>query len=287
VHAERTWSQINYNYQRDACLDKGGEVREYENVKDRCYYPDDYYESTARSLINTKITEEEHPVGFMILKKVPHFAYGTRGAYAGILRENSVFEESIDDEKNIPIDYWTDWTPRDTRNYKLQWRITNLKEINLEDGNYTMCNYYFGDVLIDINDCDKLDRVEIDNSRNRMDVWFNAERGYQNLSVKVYDPIMITYTEKDIVKKSSIIDKGTSVCFVREIENPTTTTLYKDGTKIVDKETIQDCYKREYLLDPFYAESRVDIFGLKSVDKQTYYTNTTRIYTDDESLIVR
>ena len=191
VHAQRTYFNANTWYDWNVRCPRIEALGGYRTAT-RCYYPPDYYESTSRSLINTKISQQPHELGFMIVKEVPHFAYGSRGAYAGFLREHSVFEESIDDEKNIPFDYWTDWSPRDTRNYKLQWRITHLKNINLEDGNYTYCNYEFGDVFIDIHDCDKLDRVEIDNARNRMDVWFNAERGYQNISVKLYDPIGVS-----------------------------------------------------------------------------------------------
>ena len=149
VEAERTWRQMNYAYQMNTCIKVGGEVRYYDTIKPRCYYQDDYFEQLRRSLIKTEISE----FNGTILKEVPNYRYGTRGVYAGVLYEQSMFIETKE-PREFPKQYLVDWDPEDTRNYKLTWRVTNLKEQPLANGNYSKCKYTAKNLFIDLkSDC--------------------------------------------------------------------------------------------------------------------------------------
>lgn len=188
VEAERTWSTIKYSYQRDSCERKGGEVRDYESSPSRCYYPNDFYEQLKRSLLRTKIDTLETDSGYDITKTTPSYAYGTTGSYAGVIMEKMNFVSKIFSETEFPLSYQTNWSPRDTRNYKLIWRVENLKDINIPNGIYDECAYEFGDILIDLkDDCNKLDYAEI---KDGTKIWFHflPSRGRQSFDVALVDP---------------------------------------------------------------------------------------------------
>lgn len=179
VEAERTWSQIKYSYQRDSCIKKGGTV----TASDRCYYPADYYEILKRSLLNTVLYKDN----ITVLRNTPYYKYGTRGAYAGILTEESLFE-NVDDIEKFPESYITKWDPKDTRNYKLVFRVWDLKEQPLSDGNYTLCQYGSRNIKIDLKDeCQELDHAEVKGDR----IWFYFKnlRGEQSKDIILVDPI--------------------------------------------------------------------------------------------------
>ena len=188
VEAERTFivkdSWYDINKKCPKIMDMGGHT-----TATRCYYPDNYYEQLSRSLINTKIeVTEEFPL-LVITKRTPDYKYGTRGSYAGFLVEEMFFEEDVTDEEDFPIEYLTEWNPRDTRNYKLVWRVENLKQINLPDGEYTDCFYEFGSIKINLKDeCSKLDKAVIkDNSK--IYFHFKNQRGKQSFDIDFVDPI--------------------------------------------------------------------------------------------------
>ncbi|KKK90283.1 hypothetical protein LCGC14_2724640, partial [marine sediment metagenome] len=200
VEAERTWFSLetckiinktrvcksNWYAKNVKCskvIASGG----YQTLT-RCYYPDDYYEQLSRSLINTKITYINETNKFTAIKKSPNYKYGTRGAYAGFVEEIIMFDKQTDMEENFPKGYSISWKPKDTRNYKLTWRIENLKEINLPDGEYHNCKYEFGKIKIDLKgECSKLTKAVIsDNSK--IYFHFNNARDNQYFDMSLVDP---------------------------------------------------------------------------------------------------
>jgi hypothetical protein len=289
VHAERTYFNLDSWYDENVkcprVIEQGG--RETET---RCYYPDNFYESTARSLKNTDISTQPYkPNESVVLKEVPHYAYGTRGSYAGILTELSYFYDVVPKMEDIPYSYRVTWEPRDTRNYKLQWHITEVKGIDVPDGNYSECNYYFGDVKIDIIDCEKVDYVHIQDKT--IDVYFKSQRGYQNITARVYDPIKIEYNEIDVVKEKQVYQKGRKICVKRLIQNPTKEDIVlSKETKIIkpeQQEYHERCFERENLLDPFPIKDAIDAAGLKSISIIEETVNGFVFNTSDEELIVK
>ena len=177
----------------------------------RCYYPSDYYEDLKRSLINTKVDF----VGLKVYRDTPFYKYGTSGAYAGILGEEIEFISTLQIEE-FPKNYTVYFDPRDTRNYKLIWRVWNL-DIDIPSGNYTSCVYNFGKVKIDLKDeCSKLERGEV--KGNRIWFYFNAVRGEQSLNVDLVDPIK--YIGKiDLDEGSSFVKSEDNKSLVIEKEN--------------------------------------------------------------------
>ena len=65
------------------------------NTSKRCYYPKDYYEQLSRSLVNTKIDYINNSHTYEVVKKVPNYAYGTRGSYAGYVTEIMTFDKQM------------------------------------------------------------------------------------------------------------------------------------------------------------------------------------------------
>jgi len=182
VEAQRTYINKNSWYRTNIMCPKILAMGGHE-TKARCYYPDNYYEQMSRSLINTKIWNES----FNIFKKVPFYAYGSGGSYAGFLTEIFSFED-VENIEEFPKDYNVNWIPKDTRNYKLVWRVWELKDLNLPVGEYYDCKYLFGDIKIDINDCKKLEKAVV---KDKETIWFyfKAQRGYQKLDVLLVDPL--------------------------------------------------------------------------------------------------
>ncbi len=185
VEAQRTYFVLDSWYDKNVkcpkILDLGGHT-----TATRCYYPDDYYEQLSRSLIRTKITTEEIGDELTVTKLTPYYKYGTRGAYAGKILENFNFVET-DVEEEFPKSYYVDWNPTDTRNYRLIWRVWDLKELDLPDGDYHYCSYKFGKVSIDLKDeCSKLEKAEVKGDR----IWFYfyPVRKVQYFDISLVDP---------------------------------------------------------------------------------------------------
>jgi len=182
VEAERTYINKNSWYRENIMCPRIIKNGGYETPT-RCYYRPDKYEVLSRSIINTELTNQSNN----IIRRTPFYAYGTRGAYAGILQEMSVFEET-DDVEEFPKDYFVNWQPRDTRNYKLVLRLWDLEGVELLDGNYTKCEYTFGNLKVDLKDeCDNLERAEVKDDET---VWFyfDNKRGDQTLDLDIVDP---------------------------------------------------------------------------------------------------
>ena len=203
VQAERTYINKDTWYSRNVMCPKIIAMGGY-NTTTRCYYPSGYYDDLKRSLINTKIKN----IGLMIFKNTPFYMYGTKGDYAGILNETSSF---IDTEKieEFPKDYNIYFKPKDTRNYKFVWRVTNLKKIDIPSGNYTLCSYKFDNIKIDLGgDCSKLDYAAVDKENNQIYFYFKPERNEQVFDVGLVDPEKETplpqeaITFKDLVNES-------------------------------------------------------------------------------------
>ena len=189
VSAERTYFVLSSWYDKNVKCPKviklGGHI---SSSGTRCYYPDNYYESMSRSLVNTDISSTEDSKGTTVLKKSPFYQYGTTGSYAGHVTENFFFSNPTLNEPEFPQAYNVEWSPKDTRNYKLEWRIEGLKQINLPDGEYTDCHYEFGDILIDFcKDASKVDKVLISQG-SRMTVHFKPSRGDQSFNPSLVVP---------------------------------------------------------------------------------------------------
>lgn len=186
VEAERTYINKNSAYRTNIIcpriINKGG----YETAT-RCYYAPDTYELLSRSLINTNIELINQTDSYLVRKSTPNYKYGTNGAYAGYLIEEMIFTETESMEE-FPNKYIVGWNPTDTRNYKLVWRVENLKQINIPDGEYHNCKYTFGYIKIDLKDeCSKLEKaVVIDQSK--IYFYFTNVRGEQSFDLKLIDP---------------------------------------------------------------------------------------------------
>lgn len=194
VEAERTYFKLDSWYDKNVKCPKIEDLGGYR-TETRCYYPDDYYEQLSRSLINTKLELENTSKSYIVTKTVPSYKYGTKGAYAGKVKEVMVFEPPTSEE-NFPTSYTVSWKPTDTRNYRLVWRVESLKHVELPDGNYTNCDYTFGYVKIDLKDeCEKLDYAEIkDNSK--IYFHFKNQRKEQEFDITLVDPV---WEETEIV----------------------------------------------------------------------------------------
>ena len=182
VEAERTWfaldSWYDINVKCPKIIEQGG-----KKTTTRCYYPENYYQQLSRSLIRTKIEVVDNSV----IKSVPHYAYGTRGSYAGYVIEKMNFIDTSDIEK-FPDSYIVSWKPKDTRNYKLVWRLENVKDLNLPVGIYKDCYYQFGNLKIDLkNECNKLEKAVV---KDKDTIWFyfNNQRGNQLFDLGFVDP---------------------------------------------------------------------------------------------------
>jgi len=186
VNAERTYINKNTWYRTNVIcpriIDNGG----YETAT-RCYYADDTYEPLSRSLIGTAIDFINQTTSYLVRKSTPNYKYGTRGSYAGYVIEEMTFVD-IEQMEEFPNKYTVNWSPKDTRNYKLVWKIENLKQINLPDGEYHNCNYQFGKIKIDLkDDCNKLEKAEIID-QSKIYFYFNNERGEQLFDLTLVDP---------------------------------------------------------------------------------------------------
>jgi len=193
VEAERTYfnldSWYDINVKCPKVLELGGHT-----TATRCYYPDDYYQQLSRSLIRTKIYSTDHNTNFSVFKKSPNYAYGTRGSYAGYVTEEMIFLNETLTEEEFPIKYYVSWEPRDTRNYRLIWRVEDLRGVTIPAGNYTKCAYRSADMNIDLKeDCSKLDYAEV--KEGGKTIWFHflPMKGDQMFDLKFVDPI--TYTD--------------------------------------------------------------------------------------------
>lgn len=196
VEAERTWFSLSSWYDKNVKCPKIIKLGGYQ-TETRCYYPDNYYEQLSRSLINTKVLYEEKESSLDVTKLTPYYKYGSRGSYAGKINERFIFNNTLN-EKDFPAEYLSEWNPTDTRNYQLIWRVFNVKNLNLPDGNYHDCLYTFGNLKIDLKDeCSKLDRAEI--KENRIWFYFNPSRGQQKFNLDIFDPTIYYCTTETIV----------------------------------------------------------------------------------------
>lgn len=213
LQAERTYILKNTWYNANVKCPKIIAMGGY-NTSTRCYYPPDYYEDLKRSLINTKLIESN----LTVTRKTPFYMYGTSGTYAGVLEENSYFVDT-EEIMEFPKDYLASFSPKDTRNYKLVWKISNLKKINIPNGNYTLCAYNFDNIKIDLKDeCSKLERAEVVNENKRVWFYFNPLKNLQSIDLKLIDPKggetplpPVENVEKRIIK-DDVTDCLNSVC---------------------------------------------------------------------------
>ncbi len=186
VEAERTYFNLNSWYAKNVKCPKI-EAAGGHRTATRCYYPKDYYEQLSRSLINTKISFVNDSDYLTIFKNTPFYKYGTRGSYAGKLIEKFDFNKLSNNVEEFPEKYFITWTPKDTRNYRVIWRVENLKDVNMNEGDYTACRYTFGYTQIDLKDeCKKLEKAEV--KGNRIWFYFKPERGIQEFDLGLVDP---------------------------------------------------------------------------------------------------
>lgn len=193
VSAERTYFNLDswYNIHiKCVSVESMGGYR----TATRCYYPDNYYQALSRSLINTKVEFFNRTPEYSIVKKSPNYMYGTTGAYAGYVIEEMTFNKDVEKVEEFPEKYTINWSPKDTRNYKLEWRLENLKINKQGTGTITYfknmpCTYEFGNVKINLNDeCNKLEMVSISYSDGKASFFFNNQRGNQFLDIGFVDP---------------------------------------------------------------------------------------------------
>jgi hypothetical protein len=180
IESERTWFALDSYYDEKVKCPKIEALGGYR-TDTRCYYPEDYYERIKRSLIGTGINVN----GNVVTKATPYYKYGTSGAYAGKLTQEMIFEDTNIKEE-FPNSFEVVWSPKDTRNYKLIWRLKNLKN-RYDGGEYHNCNYKFGNVRVDLMDnCKDLDKVVITGDTALF--YFNNKRGEQELYLMFVDP---------------------------------------------------------------------------------------------------
>ncbi len=193
VNAERTYIVKDSWYDRNVKCPKIIDMGGHETAT-RCYYPDQYYESLSRSLIRTGISAQETSDQYLVTKKSPNYMYGTRGSYAGYVIESMFFNKKTERVEEFPENYLVNWAPRDTRNYKLEWRIESLDEINLPDGLYHDCEYVFGNIKIDLkNHCSDLEYAEI-KDQSKIYFIFNNKRGEQDFDLSLTDPVWLLHS---------------------------------------------------------------------------------------------
>jgi len=235
VNAERTYINKNTWYRTNVIcpriIDAGG----YETAT-RCYYADDTYEPLSRNLIGTTIDFINQTTSYSVRKSVPNYKYGTRGAYAGYLVEEMTFVETEQMEE-FPSKYTVNWNPKDTRNYKLVWRIENLKQINLPDGEYNQCKYTFGNMKIDLKeDCNKLEKAEIID-QSKIYFYFNNERGEQLFDLTLVDPTVYLslegYSKNITAELGSVINVSANISddtICIDVDHPNYGVNYSTGT---------------------------------------------------------
>lgn len=182
VKAQRTYISLNSWYRKNVMcpriIDSGG----YKTAT-RCYYPPQTYNSLNRDLIDTEVTS----LNKTVFRTTPYYAYGTSGAHSGALREVISFS-GVTGIESFPSFYEAIWTPRDTRNYQLIWRISDLKHMDLEPGTYHDCKYRFKNILIDVSpNCSSLQKAQVKDSST---IWFyfKPARNFQSYNVKLVDP---------------------------------------------------------------------------------------------------
>ena len=193
VQMNRVWAQIKYKYQEEQCIKYGGEIK-----GKRCYYLDDFYLKLNRKLSGIELDIVNKSSHYKIIKKTPYYKYGTGGTTAGILNEITRHLEDVDCIMDFPERYHTEWHPKDNSKYKLILKVDKLKSINLPDGNYTLCNYNFGKMTINLqqHDCENLDYAEVNNKKKLITFYFKPEKGIQIFDARVYDP---TATYNDVL----------------------------------------------------------------------------------------
>lgn len=196
VYMNRDWSTIKYSYQRDSCLEVGGNIKEYENSKPRCYYPQNYYIKLNRNLKKTGVSQTEQSDFYLVNRDTAYFQYGTSGDLAGNLNQEYKHLKDVNDVKQFPVQYLTTFTPEDKKKYKLVWNVENLKEINVPNGKYTSCEYKFGKILINLGkECDKLEYAEVINEDDGIYFHFKEAIGKQELELKLVDPPLLEITD--------------------------------------------------------------------------------------------
>ncbi len=205
VEAERTYISKNSWYRRNIIcprlISEGG----YETAT-RCYYPDDTYEQLSRSLLRTYVSLLEPDV----TRDTPYYKYGTAGAYAGYLTEVFKFMQTKS-ELDFPDDYITTWEPKDTRNYRLVWRVWNLKDFNLSDGEYHDCTYHSRNTKIDLKeDCKDLEKAVVKGGDT---IWFyfKPQRGKQLKNTELVDPALPVVNDLEEKQVKFSVVKGTDV----------------------------------------------------------------------------
>jgi hypothetical protein len=204
---KNSWYRINVMCPR--IISNGG-----HETTTRCYYPPDTYEQLSRSLLNTKLTKSND----IILRNTPYYRYGSRGSYAGFLEEFFYFKDTQDIEE-FPESYQTFWTPKDTRNYKMVWRVWDLKNLGLSNGNYTGCRYSAEFVKIDLgSSCKDLDYAEV--KGNSIWFYFNPQKGIQKKELSIVDPAPAVFlyikTLSDGVVRTAPLDleNGTQITVI-------------------------------------------------------------------------
>ncbi|KKL77185.1 hypothetical protein LCGC14_2037440, partial [marine sediment metagenome] len=183
VDAQRTYINKNSWYRTNIMCPKIIKDGGYETPT-RCYYAPDTYQMLSRSIKNTDLNINE----FTVYRNTPHYKYGTRGSYAGFLEEIFKFEQTKS-ELEFPKQYNIKWEPKDTRNYKLVWRVWKLVNLSLPDGEYHNCVYNPYGVKIDLKgDCSRLEKAVVKD--NSIFFYFNPEKGTQYMDVSLVDPVV-------------------------------------------------------------------------------------------------
>ncbi len=256
VESERTYFNLDSWYDKNVKCPKIESLGGYKTAT-RCYYPPDYFEQLSRSLINTKIDFINLTDEFIVRKSSPNYKYGTRGAYAGFVIESFTFNNEVESEEEFPKEYIVNWDPKDTRNYKLVWRIENLKSLSDKwiSGIITEdfpCSYGFGNVKIDFKDeCNKLEKVELNSDTNKVYFYFKKQRGEQTFDIDFVDPIqdddkltLLEIKEGDITKfcKRKIVKEDVYGYTTKERDVYGTCIYYLNQTICSDEPINKSCY---------------------------------------------
>lgn len=304
VEAERTYINLNTWYRRNVVCPRIIESGGYE-TKTRCYYPKGTYQPLSRSLINTKITLENFTDKHLVIKSTPHYKYGTRGAYAGKVKEEMIFDETIISEEEFPKSYHINWKPTDLRSYKLIWRLEKLTH-NYPDGSYNNCVYTFGNVKVNLLDnCKDLNSVEIWDDKAYF--YFKEARGLQDLNLQFVDPTGVTNcqvlsSDNTIYELSNNIANGTeSPCLSITGKNITLdcqgytvdglgTAAYgidaTQGSDAFQNATIKNCIVQNYTTGGIYVQQNCRNCTVKNntiktsangiISVGSYYSNITK-----------
>ena len=279
VEAQRTSFLLDSWYDRNVkcpkVIDIGGHI---SGSGKSCIYPDNHFEKLSRSLINTKVDFLDNAPLFTVVKSNPQYKYGTRGAYAGFLTESFTFDNEVEIEQEFPIEYIVNWKPRDTRFYRLIWRIESLKNMSLWQTSTIIenvaCTYNFGNVEIDLKDeCSKLEKVEINTEKKRIWFYFKKQRFNQLLDISLVDPPSLKYTTTkvcDIKTTREKVDVYGMVQYQRKVVNEIT--LYINTTICDDFPLNLSCRQDtvtgkgiEIHMEPYYVNEVVgSYFNLKN-----------------------